>query len=167
MSSPARTSGFSLNEVLISAAILSALVLGGLIVTDTATRTASNSHTERSLTQDARSALNAIKDDLRSASREGSVTDPEATTTTLRGDPDRPGSITIHLEPTASPQNAITYYLDAGTLYRSYRTTLTPLALNAHSINAAVENDLITITITLQHGDTQRQHEASVRFRNP
>lgn len=167
MSSPARTSGVSLNEALISAAILSALVLGGLIVTDTATRTASNSHTERSLTQDARSALNAVKDDLRSASREGSVTDPEAETTTLRGDPDRPGSITIHLEPTATPQNAITYYLDAGTLYRSYRTTLTPLALNATGIEATVNDDLATITLTFQHGERERRHETSVRFRNP
>ncbi len=167
MPSPARTLGVSLLEVLIGAAILAGLVLGGLVVTDTATRTATGTHIERSFTQDAREALNAIKDDLRVASREGSVTDPDAETTSLRTDPDRPGSITIHLEPNPTPQNAITYYLDAGTLYRSYRTTLTPLALNAHSINAAVENDLITITITLQHGDTQRQHEASVRFRNP
>lgn len=165
--SPARTAGVSLNEVLISAAILAAMVLGGLVVTDTATRTASGAHAERSLTQDARDALNAIKDDLRAASREGSVTDPDADYTSLHADPDRPGSLTIHLEPTPSPRNAITYYLEDGTLYRAYRTTVTPLALNARSIGATVEGDLVTITLTLQQGDRERQHETAVRFRNP
>lgn len=165
--SPARTAGVSLNEVLISAAILAAMVLGGLVVTDTATRTASGAHAERSLTQDAREALNAIKDDLRAASHEGSVTDPEAEATTLHTDPDRPGSLTIHLEPTPSPRNAITYYLEDGTLYRAHRTTVTPLALNAKSIEASVQGDLATITLTLQQGERERRHETAVRFRNP
>jgi len=151
--------------VLISATILAGLVLGGLVVTDTATRTAADTNIERSLTQDARNALNAIKDDIRAASRKGSITDPD--TTTLKSDPDHPGSITLHLNPTPTPLNAITYYLDAGTLYRSHRTTLTPLALNAHNIQATVHNDLATITLTLQHGEATRQHQVDVRFKNP
>lgn len=167
MRSPARTSGVSLNEVLISAAILAGLVLGGLVVTDTATRTATNAHAERSLTHDARAALNTIKDDLRAASRQGSVQDPENPTTTLHTDPDRPGSLTIHLDPTPSPRTSITYYLEDGTLYRAHSTTITPLALNTKSIEATVQGDLATITITLQHGERERRHETAVRFRNP
>ena len=167
MQRPGRTLGISLNEVLISAAILSALVLGGLIVTDTATRTATTTQVERSLNHDARAALNTIKDDLRAASRQGSIQDPENQTTTLHVDPDRPGSLTIHLEPTASPRTAITYYLEDGTLYRAHRTTITPLALNTKSIEATVQGDLATITLTLQHGERERRHQTAVRFRNP
>lgn len=166
MNKTARTAGLSLIEVLISAAILANLALATIALTDTVARTATDNQIAHALTRDARYALNALKDDLRAASRAGSVEHPDAETSPLRTDPDRPGSITLHLDPEPTPQNAITYYIENGTLYRAHRTTLTPLARGATDLRATVEGDLVTITLTTRARETERTHQVTARFRN-
>ena len=162
-----RHAGFSLLEVLISSGILAALMAGGLILSGTLATTSTDTYTARTLTHDASSALDTLKDDLRVISQAGSVTDPD-NSTTFRSDPDRPGSITLSLTPTAAPQDQITYYLEGDTLYRAHRTSLDAIALAAKNLTITVgAGGLIEATLTLEHAGVERTHTITTRFRNP
>ena len=163
-----RQAGFSLLEVLISSGILAALMAGGLMLSGTLATTSTETYTARTLTQDARDALGAVKDDLRIISRTGSVTDPEAASPSFRADPDRPGSTVLSLTPTAAPQDQITYYLEGDALYRAHRTSLDTIALAAKSFHVTVNTSgLIEAKLVLEHADVEREHTITARFRNP
>lgn len=162
-----RQHGLTLAEVLISSAILAALMAGGLVLSNAITETSATSLTARSLSQDARYALTTLKDDLNVISRAGSLADPDDPGLGFRSDDNRSGSIVLSLTPDAAPHDRITYYLDDTTLYRFHNHTLTPLALNVSDLTATITDPRIDISLTFARDHQAHHHFVSGRFKNP
>lgn len=159
--------GMTLTEVLIGSTILAAIMAGGLVLSNAVTETSGASLTARSLTQDARYALTTIRDDLNVISRAGSLIDTENPDLGFQVDLNRSESIVLSLTYDDSPHDNITYYLDGRTLYRAYRNTLTPLALNVTSFDVTIDDPRISIDFTLERNGQTHHHTISGRFKNP
>jgi hypothetical protein len=170
-----RSSGISLLETLLAGAIFAGVVISGVTLSSRVTDNAVRGGSNRTLSSDARDALISIRDDIQIASVTGSLV-PNSNPALLRSDPNRGSSLVLALTSVPTPDEEITYFVDAGVLYRVDVSGVRDVARNVVGLDAVVEErhyqnpsvpsaKLVHVTLTLEHGGVVRGHSSTARLR--